>query len=985
MDTRAFLEAVWPSHGTYCLATPFKPGDDDRSTFSHHTYASIDAFVAAVETLRDKSNVFFCVHTLKQEKVWNPTKKDRKTGTLGAFERRTHANMKEARCFFFDLDVGESTAVTPKYKTRQEALDGLDQFLFRTRLPTPLVTSSGGGFHVYWLLSDAIESVEWRRHATALRHIATREGLRADPARTNDQASVLRVVGTNNVKPGHEPRPCVALAEGVETSTAAFLGQLTELLGQDVLPVQAAPAFARLGGNLRQEWDGRTPTLDEVSAVCEHVRTYVAEGLYGRGEPVLYHLGCGVIAYVEDGYDHYEDFAQTHPDYADLGRVRAKFDQYVDQTDGMPSSCATLDAKCGGAVCARCPNAKLGKNPLVIANAAHKRAAAPPPVLQMSLVAQQPVVIVEPPFPYKRTTAGVVQSVTTEDKAGNEVKKDVVLVPYDIFPFEMCGKTELERSFSMWAVTIPNEPQKVLKLTSDTLSDLRSLLGELHNNGVFVTGKLIPKVAEMMQHWLRSLQAKSLANRQYDHLGWADLAHTEFILPTTVLKTDGTQAPCTVSGMVKDVSRGIRTAGTLADQVNTLRYYSDDKYFRHQFVVLCGLAAPAFHATDFQGVVVNAAGESGGGKSSAVFTAASLWGHPNEYTINGTQKGMTQLALQHRVFTLANLPVCVDEITTQDDPTIREFCLGSTQDKERGGLRSDGTPRPVRETYKSTIYLVSSNKSFHNLLGQGAEVGNASSMRVFEMWFPGFGPEGKVEAQQFMHALTRCHGWIGPAALERYLKHREYVDEHILKAMAVMDRKFEFSGPERYWSAVIAVVLVYAEFAQSFGLVPFDLPRLRDWLLNVQVPLLRQVVNSDNIGHDAMSLLSSFLHDKHGCTLVTGCDVTMSNQLPIEVPRNSISVEKNKADRRIYVRKDAFRSWMKDRNYNAQKTLTELMTSRLIVAMDVKRTIGAGTDYANGRSVCFEVDMDHPEFADVRPTPQALASNVVPLRKGSVR
>ena len=979
MDTRTFLEAVWPSHGIYCLATPFKPGDDDRSTFSHHTYTSIDAFVAAVESA-PKNNVFFCVHTLKEAKVWNPQKRDRKTGTLGAFERRTHTNMREAKCFFFDLDVGESTAVTPKYKTRQEALDGLDQFLFRTGLPDPLVTSSGGGYHVYWRLSEAIESVEWRRQATILRHVAAREGLKADPARTNDQASVLRVVGTTNVKPGHDPRPCVALTEGVETSTGSFLGQLGELLGSDVVATQAlsVPAHARTG-NIQKVWDGRTPTLEEVSGVCEHVRTYVAEGLYARGEPVLYHLGCGVIAYVEDGYDHYEDFAQTHPDYADLGRVRAKFDQYVEQTDGMPSSCTTIDAKCGGTVCQRCPNAKLGKNPLLIANEAQKRAALPPPVPQMSLAAQQPTVIVEPPAPYKRSPAGITRKAFKTDKDGNESEIVEVLVPYDIFPFEMCGRTELERAFSMWAVSIPNEPQKVIKLTSAMLSDLRALAAELNDQGVYVPGKHIPKVAEMMQHWLRSLQAQTAASRQYDHLGWADPEHTQFILPTTVLKTDGTQVPCTVSGMVKEVARGIRTAGTLADQIRLLKYYSDDKYFRHQFVVLCALAAPAFHSTDFYGVVVNAAGESGGGKSSALYAGASLWGHPTEYVVNGTQTGMTLLAQQHRVFTLANLPVCVDEITTQEDPFIRDFCIGSTQKSERGRLDPAGTPKPVRETYKSTIYLVSSNKSFHNLLGQGSEVGNASSMRVFEMWFPEF-TSGKVEAQEFMHSLQVCHGWIGPAALERYLKHREYVDNHIRKAMAVMDRKCSFTGPERYWSAVIAVVLVYAEFAQSFGLIPFDLKRLRDWLLDEQVPLLRGAIASDNKSHDSSSLLSSFLNDRQGQTLVTNCDLTMNTQLPIDVPRGSIVAEYDKSARKIYVRKDSFRGWLKERNYNAIRAFTDLIRDGQIVAMDVKRTIGAGTDYARGRSLCFEVDTTHPDFSETKPT-QAPASNVVPLRK----
>ena len=976
MDTRAFLEAVWPPTGIYCLATPFKPGDADRSTYAHYTAHSIDEFLRKVDALRSKDNVFFCVHTLQQDRVWNPTKKNRQTGALGAWERRTHENMLEARCFFFDLDVGESTATTPKYATRQEALDGLDKFLFRTGLPDPLVTSSGGGYHVYWRLSEAINSVDWRRHATVLHHIARREGLRADPARTNDQSSVLRVVGTQNIKPGREPRQCVAIAEGVETSTGSFLGQLGELLGSDSIAPELLAA-ARPVGNLAKTWDGPTASVAELRALCAHVEGYCSaiEAGENPAEPEWYHLGCGLLQYTDDGVDAVLEF--TKPTRGN-DETLAKLDQYNAACGNMPPNCATLDAKCGGDACSKCMHNKLGKNPLLIASELRKKAAAPPPVLNASLVANQPAMIVEPGFPYSRTKRGIVQHVVKKDKEGNETEDDVVICTYDMFPFEQCARTELERAFTAWAVEIPNEGQIVVKITSAMMQDIRGLHATLEDYGVHVNRFQAEKISMFMTHYNKTLQQALKASRQYDHLGWADAAHTEFILPTTILQAGG-QSPCTVSGMVSEVARHVHTLGSLSGQLDALRYYNDPKYFKHQFVVLCALAAPAFQASDFYGVVVNAAGESGGGKSSALFAGAGLWGDPKGYVVNGAKLGASLLGQQQKVFTLSNLPYCIDEITHNDDDRVKDFVLSSTQAEEPDKLLPNGQPRPKRQTFKSTMYLCTSNKSFHNLLAQGAEVGNASSMRVFELWFDEF-KTGKVEAQENHHKVLTNYGWIGPAALERYLQHRQYVDDCIRTVMSKMDRKFGFSGPERYWSAVYAVALTYGEFAAAYGLIPFDIPALRTWLFEKHLPQMRGHIAEDRESHEAEAVLGAYLNDCQGQTLVTASDVTMSNQLPITDPRGAVVAEYDKIAQQVHIRKDRFRQWLNDKHFNALKVLSDLNASAIVVASG-KRTLGAGTNFARARTVCLTIDLTNPAVAGLPQPAAAKPTNVVPLRR----
>ena len=990
MDTRAFLEAVWPASGIYCLATPFKTDDMARETYAHHTFNSVNEAVAWVGKNKAKTNIFFAVHTLKEHKVWNEAKRDRQTGELGKWEKRTHENMAESRAFFFDLDIGESTPLTPKYATRQEALDGLEAFLFRNRLPDPLIASSGGGFHVYWRCSEPLSSEDWRRSAATLHHLARRAGLRVDPSRTTDQSSVLRVVGTLNVKPGREARDCVALQAGVETPTEAFVEQLAELLGSDVVVDAPRPSHTRgVGrGNLQPEWDGPQRTLDEVAEVCEHVRNYREQGYSEGGYPVFYALGCGIIPFLEDGDEHFHELAAKHPRYEESygDEMRERWDE---GSDG-PSSCANLNAKCGGDACARCPFAKLGKNPLTIATAALKRKALPPPKLSVNLDGVTPQIIAEPGAPYKRTARGITQMVQTKNKDGSTTDEEVLICKYDMFPFEVCDRTELERSFSLWAAELPIVGQRVIKITSAMMADIKQLNLTLIDHGVIVNNNHVERVRNMMLHYQRVLQEKRAASPQYDHLGWADKAHTEFVLPNVVLNVDGTSKPCTMSAAGKEIGKLVSQSGSLEEQIKLMQFYNEPKYLRHQFVILCGLASPLFWATTHYGVTVSCSGEkSGGGKSSALDTAAALWGSPEDYVVNGTKLGSTLLRQQDTVHQLQNLPFCIDEITHHTDQQIIDFVMGCTQNKRRGIMQQNGVAKPVPEGYKSTYYLCTSNRSLHHMLNTNNAAGQAADMRVFEMYFPQItDPDPAVyagliaAADRYRHQIRACYGFIGPAFLEIYMKDRAAIDEAVRLLKAKIDARFGLTAPERYWSAAIAAALVAGEIAFKAGLLPYDTSLIREWLINEQIPYMRRVVKDEEQATNPASVVSSFLYDKMANTLIMQrTESGFSHSL--HDPHGQVVAELRKEESIIHVRTEAFKAWCVHNHKFPAQVLNDLMRTGGVFAMSTKRTLGAGSHYARGRAYCFSVNLKHPDFAS-EVEPVASASNVVQLkRKGS--
>lgn len=969
MDTREFLEAVWPTQGNFCLAVPYLVEGAKKATYSHIVVNSLDEAVKRINWKKQANDIFFAVHTLKQPFVTNPNKIDRKTGLPGGKEYRTHANMLESKAFFFDLDVGPEEK---KYQTREDAIGGLESFLFHTGLPEPLVASSGGGYHVYWLVSDPIPSSIWRGHAAKLYHLARQLGLRVDPARTTDHSSVLRVAGTFNHKHGGK-RPVVVVGAGAVTPTADFIAALDTLVGDAEInlpnPVQAAVDI--LGSNTDRNYDGPVPTLTEVSNVCEHVADFVL-GADIAGNSEWYNVGAGVIQYVEDGVERALELAAEHPgrlDHADtdIARWAASFG---------PASCAKVDAACGGDACARCPLKSLGGGPVSIAIKARKHAPAPAlqPAMQLAtpaattLSAAPPTTVCPCPPPYARVTGGIDETWVTDKKVITKI-----IVPYDFWPYASFGKTELEPAFSMWSAGIwlpnplkqdPAPTQQVLvKVPTNVLVDLRLLHVHLSNHGLHVAAGMIVRVREYMLAYIRSLQAYQKANMQYDHLGWADIGRTTFIMPTMAHSIDGTTQPCTLSALAKPALSLVGRAGTQVQQFAALQFYNHEKYIPHQFAIGCALASIVLYGgTRYHGGVVALVGDTSASKSTALAAAASLWGRPEEYVVNGTNRGATVTAKEDQVLTLANLPSIVDEITEMPDQDAKDFVFASTQAKPRIRCYSDGTLRPARVTLKSLITIVSANKSIHHLLEQNNAAGTAASMRALEinMLAVPDDPAEKARADQFLRDVADNHGHIGPAFLEFYIANRDLVDETVQKAIKALDVKYKLRTAERYWTGIAATVLICLGFAYDLGLLPYAPKPVNDWVFEFLIPDNRGIVMATSATKAPNVLIMDFLNSIVGDIIVSDLGGANLFNTP-----DRIAGHWDVGKGVMYVSRAVFKSWCGHRpGCNHNDLLRQLNRIGIVTAIDKKVTLGAGTPMAQlGRTLCFMISLKHPLIA----------------------
>ncbi len=191
---------------------------------------------------------------------------------LGSFKpanqnqyRRISANCIELKAFWFDIDCGEEKWVKHQgkgcYRTREDGQIAFASFLQSTALPLPTyIVSSGAGYHVYWQLDRAIPLAEWRQLALTLKAICTRWQFEADPARTADASSVLRVPGTS-----HKSGTIVEIVVSNPPTTVEDFSQALERLKPYIVEPQFQQQMDKtMGlGDKPSFLEGEVSTLDD--------------------------------------------------------------------------------------------------------------------------------------------------------------------------------------------------------------------------------------------------------------------------------------------------------------------------------------------------------------------------------------------------------------------------------------------------------------------------------------------------------------------------------------------------------------------------------------------------------------------------------------------------------------------------------------------------------------------------------------------------
>lgn len=978
MNTVDFLRMVWPSTGTYLIVVPVQYVDRQTQkvvkTFKHYAFPTIDAAAAGALALStDRTNpvdVFFALASVKED-LTHMRKADREAAgkKVRGVHKSGYDNTQAVKCFWLDLDVG---AEQDKYATQQEAAAQLRGFCQSMGLPKPFVSSSGGGLHVYWPLTNEVEPEKWQHYASILKTLADSWGLRQDRTRTADRASVLRPVGTFNWKTG-EPRPVSLLLAGAAVDTTLFIGRLAYLAEtMNLPPVEQRKATMTIAGTplaipgapLAAAMDVASmneaaaagagyeqPDPREVVMACQQLG-WQAVNQGSVAEPLWYAM-IGCLRHAKNGAKAIHMMSRQSPLY-DAHVTDLKIRQHED--GGYPPTlCQTFEQHRPGG-CDGCPLKGRIKTPL---QTVRKLEQVQPPAVQLATttggVAQ--VQLPPPPAPFKRVinplTGKARIAMTIGDKKGNE--EDVVIYEYDIYPSKLVF-SEREGCYNVVLTRwLPKDGEKEFEVPAGKLYDRKQLAMTLGNIGVLPDQGQVENLVAYVIGYLRDLQKVAAASVVYAQLGWRP-ERDKFVMPDRVIGADGIEH----IPVPKNIARHLSfqpPRGSLDVWKQLMATYERPNMVAHQFGFGVGFASPLFIFTNYNGMLVSLIGKAGAGKSSAALSANSIWGHPKLGWAD--RENDTQRAFVQKLGVLNNLPATYDEHTNLEGELVSDLAYMVSKGQGRQRLQSDSTAAENHGNW-NLMMLMTGNTSLNSRLVATKADASAESARVFEYWVPE-NTLAKAEADKVWGpggALYENFGLAGDVYIQYLIKNKDWAKERIKYWVSQVDAKASVSSGERFWSAGVACVLTGFELANQCGLTNADVQRLLQFAVGVINGMRVAVVESTR---SPVGTLSEYLNSNLRSTLVVGSEALGRGGLAQvnHSPTDKLRIRHERHTGLVFVDRADFRRHCADVHLDSNVVLRELEQAGVLKQRDARMVLGRGTPLATTQTYCLVFDANH--------------------------
>lgn len=933
MDTLDFLTRVLPADGNYCAGIAYD--ENGKQGIRQRFFGSVKDLSDFLVLMSERDqDVYYGVATFAEDDE----------GKL----RRKQAYADKLKLLAIDIDVGKARN---SYETRKDALLALTDFVARANLPDPIVVSSGGGYHVYWTLTDPINRADWEPLAIALKACWQSFGLNADPVVTADAARVLRPVGCKHLKSG---RTVSIVRDAPDVTYEQMLGVLSSYKpAADEIPAHLKGRVGQVKLDVPKEY---VPAVSfVVASKCKQIANAI-KNPEKVDEPLWYAI-MGVAAHTVNPMETAQAWSKGHPDYSEAA-TRDKVNQYKENTTG-PSTCARF-AALNPSGCNGCPYKGRVTTPASLGRSYEEApidVSAPDPVSQL----------VELPGPFKRTASGI--KYTIDDT-------DFDVCPFDIYPVGYGKDEALGYETVRFHWNRPHAGWTLLSFRQALLTDgHRDFATVMADNGIVLKNqKQTEDFRQMLREYMDKLRQQRAMSNLYNSMGWKE-NNTQFVIGETVIKTDSTGAVVEeVTSLSAHTNKGATgmydKSGSLQEWIDGTEILQAADMPAHMFAVNMGFAAPLFNFTGLKGMTVSLYGPTGGGKTLAQYFAQSIYGNPDKLHFAAK---FTQNALFSRLGMYNNLPMTIDEATMMQDKEVGDFLYYVSQGRDKARLTRSADERDAKTW--ATPVIVSTNVSLQSkLVSSGIET-DAQSARLLEVRVPPhdlFKQDTKAGQQIYSH-LMKNYGYAGREFLKELVRIgdarlREMIEEARIKFASTYDA--QFTGEERYWETAIVLQDLAASIAKGLGLIKYDYTKSTRWVLE-QLGTIRVIATENRA--DAFDLLSDYLNEVSDCTVTvmhTGKNVACDQsrlargeiRARFEVMRDKHSDPFNSGV--LYLDKGHFRKWLSMRGADFKTLVSVFDVEKINVTPKSGRAVlGKDTPIKVPGMYVLGLDLTHPRLS----------------------
>ena len=898
-----FLSAVLPTEGLYCVVG-LKKGSP-RQTFVD-TLDEVNAIVE--ELVADGFDAYFgCAK-------------------FGDNSGRTAKNAKWFKAFWLDLDCGEGKP----YDNQAQALGALKQFCVATELPKPTLVNSGRGVHVYWILQEPIGYNEWKPAAEALKKLCTTNELHADPAVTADAARILRVPDTLNFKNQESPYQVAVMATSAPIEFEIFKNKINvDFLASMPTTKKALDETTRalMGNRISKFHNIMVKSKDGKG--CPQL-SYIYKNQAEISEP-LWFSALSIAKFCEDGREAAHRLSNKHPGY-NAADVENRLDRI-----GGPHSCAKFEEH-NPKGCEGCIHKGKITTPIQLGTEiAQATAEDNIVVIQNETLGQKVTVeIPEFPFPYFRGKNGGVYKRGLPNPDSEEEAEDVLIYEHDFYVVKRLEDPDAGEMVWM-RLHMPRDGIREFAVPLTSVGSKDKLREVIAAKGVAALGKQMDGIMAYITRWVKELQTMTSAELSRVQFGWT--AEKSFVIGDREIQV-GNVVYSPPSTATINLVPAYGKKGTLEGWRKLANWYNRPGMEARAFNLFAGFGTPLLTFTNLKGVQIHLTDDgSGTGKTSIEMLINSIFGHPEETMLLEQDTFKSKM---HRMGTVQNLPICIDEITNMPNDEVSNLAYVATQGRGRNRMMSQSNSERINNTTWALILWTSGNRSVHDVLYSMKTFPEGELMRVVEINIPRDTTKAKEESDEWYNAMFDHYGVAGEAYMSYIVAHQELIKDRIKEIQARFDTDAGLTQRERFYSALAAVALVGGMISKKLGLHDIDIKPVYAWAVKY-FSTVKNAVKPNASG--PLDQLGTYLNEFNQSLLVINSEVdsrTHMEQAPLQTPHRELLIRYEPDTKQLFITTKHFRDWC-TKNQASYKTISEALEKDGVATLGVKKRLARGT------------------------------------------
>jgi hypothetical protein len=801
MTPLEFLAVVLPSpdNGLYCAA-------ELTTKKKEHTFVQkIEEIEPTVgKWITQNKDIYFALSTFEQS------------------GKRTADNARHIRSLFIDMDG---------YETKKAAALALDGFLAKTGidlLGSPYIVNSGGGLHCYWPFTEDVSVDEWKPVAENFKRLCKQEALSIDMTVTADAARVLRIPETFNNKAKYAtPRPVRILAEGDTFDFHDLANHIQSQLknAPPPLPPKGKTDLALPGKRPETALSTTTVKLFENSITlfkniykktkagtgCDQLRYYVENATEDGMEP-LWRGWLSIAQKCEDGEKAAVWLSDLHP------YPHERMHQKLAEIKG-PYPCVKFDSENPG-ICDGCPHRGKITNPLALGRETAVTTAETTINVENG---NKQLIRPEPPRGYAYgVRSGVFMEKEDSDANGQVTKRQIMLLPYDMFPVDILSHNGEHlvhmlavRDYKVQAISFP---QKAVVSKDETVK----ALAQQNVLATFGSGN-DKNLYDYVRACVEKMSSEKKPIEVPDHCGWQP--NDTFVWGGKIYSPNKEAIEVPMPGL-ENITMNSKPAGTLENWRRFIDLLVRRKLWDHLAIILVGAGSPLMRFTKLHGLTVHCAStDSGTGKSLALEGAASIWGHPTHYR---TGAGTSPVAMQQRLGLLHSNPLITDEITSKNRDEFEwfpAFLLSMTEGRGKERMESGANKERLNLSTWAAMAIMSSNTHAVDYLTGTRKHASEGELRRLLEYIMDEKLEWSADEIEIIKSLSSNYAVAGVVLAQYMVDNIEMVDALVLQTVRQMYTEYKAPNDERFWMAgvgcaIAAGILMNSEHA---GIAEFPL------------------------------------------------------------------------------------------------------------------------------------------------------------------